>query len=227
MRLFHGVVFVILMCLPVASNAGQHLFIMDGQSNMFNVKPEIIFTPAMKAYYGDDNVVVVHNAGIGRAIRYWDEGGEMWLILTNKITTAVRGKTIDSVTFIFYQGEQDACEPNPASYESKLQSLFERMQSLFPNVRMNYVVTRLNDYNANEFIQALGQVTIRRIQEKICLNKGNYRMVDTDDLNGFANILHNYDYETLQKRYVDAVISMNPKRVEMPGVMYLLRKKRN
>jgi hypothetical protein len=226
MKLIYCVVFAIL-CFPVTSSAGIHFIAMDGQSNMYNVKPEIIFTPAMEAYYGKDNVTVVHNAGIGRAIRYWDEGGGMWTSLTNKISAAVRGKTIDSVTFIFYQGEQDACEPNPASYESKLQDLFDRMQALFPNIKMSYVVTRLNDYNANEFIQALGQVTIRKIQEKICIGRNNYRMVNTDDLNGFANILHNYDYETLQERYVDAVISMNPKRVEMPGVMYLLRKKKN
>ena len=55
-----------LMCLASVrgetENAGPHLFILSGQSNMAGLKPEESFTPAVEEAFGKKNVIVVKDA---------------------------------------------------------------------------------------------------------------------------------------------------------------------
>jgi hypothetical protein len=177
--------------------------------------PNEVFFPAMEKFHGEGNVIVAHEAMTGKAIAWWDDGQMMWTRLMWAVNAAVQGKTFDSVTFIWMQGKDDS--GNPIPYDGKLHALFDRMQALFPYTKMNYIVGRINDWDTRST-----WMRIREIQENICKDKSNFRLINTDDLNGPNDDLHNYGmYDVLAQRYVDAAISMNESKY-MPGVMYLL-----
>jgi len=54
-----------------AADAGKHLFILSGQSNMQGHRPEEAFTPAVEAALGKDRVIVVQDALGGQPIQRW------------------------------------------------------------------------------------------------------------------------------------------------------------
>ncbi|HSK13410.1 MAG TPA: sialate O-acetylesterase, partial [Phnomibacter sp.] len=108
-------------CMGYAQET-KHLFILSGQSNMVGSRPEESFLPLLEHEFGKQNVIVVKDAMGSQPIRRWYKN---WNILkddtTNtqpdlydlqmkKVTVAIKGQNIRTVTFIWMQGERDARE---------------------------------------------------------------------------------------------------------------------
>ena len=103
-----------------AAETGKHLFILSGQSNMQGHRPEEAFAPAMKAAFGEDKAIVLQDAMGGQPIQRWwkdwkspdaekpKQTGDLYDRLMGKVMLEIKGQTLNSVTFIWMQGERDA-----------------------------------------------------------------------------------------------------------------------
>lgn len=202
-------IFLLILVCPISSYSEQNLFILSGQSNMALLDPDITFIPIIKRHYGKSNTIFVHDAMGSQPISGWDEGGLMWITLTDKIKKVVKDKQLSSVTFIWMQGEAD--RQDASIYEYKLLDLFTRVAALFPNVKISYVVGRINDCAMHMYNPEW--VKIREIQERVCAENANYVMVNTDDLNGENNDIHMFGfYDILSERFAKAAIKLTKKR---------------
>lgn len=212
-----------LVCSPSASAADTpavHLILLSGQSNMANMDPARVFIPEVEKYYGAKNVVVVKVAQKGEPIRRWYkkwkitgdqnpvEIGDIYDRLLKETTTAMRGKSIKSVTLIWMQGERDAKEHLYGHYEEAFLGLLDQLKSDLQVKEIHYVIGRLSD-------AGLGKKdwdNIREIQQKLGAAGPRSAWVNTDDLNDDTtpskqNDLH-YSaagYDILANRYVEKV----------------------
>jgi len=102
------------------------LFILAGQSNMVYMDESKSFTPTIKKAFPGDEVIVVKYAQGGTPIRLWFKGwkapegadeswtkdkerqGSLYYTLMEKVKKAIEGKTPDTVSFVWMQGERDA-----------------------------------------------------------------------------------------------------------------------
>ena len=186
-----------------AADAGKvRLFVLAGQSNMQGVNPDAAFTPAVKQAFPNDDVVVVHYAEGGTPIRRWWKGwsgphdvsatgadqapGDLYLTLMTKVTTALAGRTPDTVVLAWMQGERDAKSGLSASYEQALKGLIQALRDDLKQPNMAVVIGRLSDHQkGREHWDA-----VRAIQEKVATQDPRGAWVDTDDLNGENNDLH-------------------------------------
>ncbi len=64
---------ILFLAAPLVSLAADpvHLFLLSGQSNMANLKPEQGYTPEIQKHFGADNGVIVKVAPKGQPIRRW------------------------------------------------------------------------------------------------------------------------------------------------------------
>ena len=98
-------------------NKGKHLFLLSGQSNMSRFKPKQWFTPGIHKALGAENVIVCFEAKGGQPISKWfkgwknsegetdSEAGQLYDALMEKMKKATDGSSIQSVTFVWMQGE--------------------------------------------------------------------------------------------------------------------------
>ena len=207
--------FVFIFLFSFINNAfcnDNHLFILSGQSNMAYLDPKGIFIPTVGMYYGDRNIIVVHDAEPAKSIVNWAEDAWLWERLVENVKLATSGKRVVTVTFIWMQGESDY--RYSFLYEDRLNNLLFRVKNLFPFAESFFVIGRITDYTPKDNIE--GWEEIRKIQENICNENENFLMINTDDLNGEDNGVHFDDnYDELAKRFADAAIKMNPRKVNL------------
>lgn len=200
-------VILIMLLIPLSSLAGQRLFILSGQSNMVMMDPTVVFIPLIEEHYGTENCIFVKDAEGGKSISNWDYGAWLWVRLTDKIIKSTTGHEIDTVTFIWMQGEADASFTGSSVYKNKLINLFTRVSNLFPTAKISYVVGRIDDWSLsanNPYWEK-----IRSIQQYSDSMFDRYEMVNTDDLNGVTNDIHMVgNYDVLAKRFADAAIKI-------------------
>lgn len=105
------------------ADSGKHLFILSGQSNMAGMNPDVSFTPTVTEAFGKDKVIIVKDAHGGQSIRNWSktnhefpppttgqvpkERGKLYDLLMTKVKAAIQGQSLESVTFVWMQGESD------------------------------------------------------------------------------------------------------------------------
>ncbi len=201
------------MGLAEANAPKVRLFILSGQSNMARLDPDISFTPAVKAAFPGDEVIVVKSAQGGQPIRRWykewtpPEGakvkgttkGDLYETLLAEVRKAIGGKTITAVTFIWMQGERDAKEKLSAVYGKSLQGLVEQLRADLGRKDVSVVIGRLSDFDLKDpHWQAVREAQVA------CAEKDPLAAwVDTDDLNGPGNALHytRPGYAELGKRF--------------------------
>ena len=121
------------------------LFILSGQSNMGGLRPHVSFTPAVKAAYPDDEVIVAWSAAGGQSIRRWykkwelpegakkagalnDPIGDKYRSLMKPVNLALKGRTPDTIAFVWMQGESDAGLGWHAAYEESLNGLIKEIR---------------------------------------------------------------------------------------------------
>lgn len=231
LKLFNILVAGLILISPLAY-AGKphavHLILLSGQSNMAHMDPSRVFIPEVEKHFGAENVVVVKVAQKGQPIRRWyknwivtgdqnpDQIGDLYEKLREETETAMSGKTIQSATLIWMQGERDAKESLSDHYEEAFLGILQQLKSDLEVKELNYVIGRLSD-------AGLGKEhwdKIREIQQKLGEADPHSAWVNTDDLNDDLkkkdgtplkpNNLHYSEegYDRLAKRYVEKVVEL-------------------
>ena len=197
-----------------------HLILLSGQSNMANLKPELVFTPEIHKHFGADQVVIVKVAQKSQPIRRWykqwtvtgDQNpaqiGDIYEQLMQQAKTALNGRPIKSVTLIWMQGERDAKESLSAHYEEAFLGLLAQIKTDLAVPKIHYIIGRLSD-------SGLGSKewdNIRAIQQKLGEAGPHSAWINTDDLNDEGtpsgkNDLHysKKGYDMLAERYAHKV----------------------
>lgn len=204
-----------------AAEKGKHLFILSGQSNMVLVNPNTSFTPAVKTAFAEDGVIVVKDAKGSQPIRRWykewkpadgiqpEGNGDLYDRLMAKVTTAIEGETIQSVTFVWMQGERDAKEKHGDVYAASLKGLVKQLATDLKREDINVVIGRINDRSMNNKSHP-HWTKIRDIQVEVAESFPKGAWVDTDDLNGPKNDIHAVEegYKTLGERFAREAIKL-------------------
>ena len=206
-----------------------HLFILSGQSNMAGLDPDASFTPAVERAFGKENVIVVKDAMGGQPIRRWykqwkpaqgDEPkatGDLYDRLMTKVRAAIEGKPIQTVTFVWMQGERDAREQHGQVYAASFRGLLDQLRVDLQRQDINFVIGRLSDFDMDN-TRYPHWTLIRQVQVALAEADPRGAWVDTDDLNDgqnrqgkpIANDLHYsvQGYETLGRRFAQKAVGL-------------------
>lgn len=193
---------IILCCFTLMISGcnpkGTHLFILSGQSNMAGLDPEISFIPKIHERYGAENAIVVKDAEGGQPIRRWYEDwkpaqgsepeatGDLYDQLMEKVHAAIEGRRIQTINFLWMQGERDAREEHGDVYKMSLEGLVDQLESDLGRSGINVVIGRLSDFDmANETYPHWTRV--RDAQVAFAESRPNTAWVNTDDLNDGVN----------------------------------------
>lgn len=179
-----------------------HLFILSGQSNMTGGLKSG-FSRVVEDHFGKDNVTVVHHCKSGRGIRFWDEDyrfpkdyrfpgkgppsartkqqhGEVYEPLLTLVREAIEGKSHDTMTFIWMQGESDGMRGLGAVYEESFVRLLGRLEIDLRRKEIGFVIGRINDVPLNGPTAAYWR-QVRAAQVKLANNAPNGDWIDTDE----------------------------------------------
>lgn len=185
---------------PQAEEPGRHLFILSGQSNMRKPLPNA-FWEAVSEVFGKDKVLVVTAAWPSQPIRNWyknwtppegmepgdlSKNGQLYDRLINLVERKVGDKKIDSVTYVWMQGEADADKGWGAVYEQSFLGVLEQIKQDLKVEDVNFVIGRINDYWTDEEQFPDGDL-VRSVQQKLGEEHDNGAWVNTDDLNTGLN----------------------------------------
>ena len=211
--------FLYLSCLHTnANDAGKHLFLLSGQSNMKRFQHKQFFTPAVQAAYGANNVIVIKNAEGGQPISKWykawtsgsgeqpEKTGQLYDSLIENIKEETTGIKIKSVTFIWMQGEADVKAGNVDVYAKSFKGLLGQLEKDLNRKDINIIIGRLSDFGLKNRSNPTWE-EMREVQMKLGNENPRACWVDTDDLNGKKNSLHYVrpeGYRKLGERYVEA-----------------------
>lgn len=216
-----GIVGMVIAGAGIGAEAGGklHLFILSGQSNMAGLDPNVSFTPAVKAAFSNDTVLVVKDAASGQPIMRWYKNwkapggaevagarGDLYDRMMTKVNAALEGRKPATVSFVWMQGERDAKMGWQAVYADSLRGLLAQLQADLKHQDINMVIGRISD-NGNG---RPGWDAVRKIEVEVAESLPRGRWVDTDDLNGPNNDLH-YDsqgYAELGKRFAEKAIAL-------------------
>ena len=193
---------------------------------MAGLKPETSFTPAVEKAFGKDQVIVVKDAQSGCPIRRWVKDwkpapqkpfkadkkphGDLYDRLMGKVKPAIEGQEIESVTFVWMQGERDAKEGHGAVYATSFASLIEQLRSDLHRKDLTFVIGRISDHGIKGGREIPDWPVVRDAQVKVAESDPLGAWVDTDDLNGANDGLH-YDgpgYVTMGERFAEAAIKL-------------------
>jgi len=219
-----GIIFTFIIisnsCTPKTEN-GTHLFILSGQSNMANLDPSISFKPNLENLLSKENIIIVKYALGSQPIYRWykewtyengmkpENSGDLYDSLMRKVTKAIKGKKIKSVTFVWMQGERDAKLKYGDAYEKSLVGLIKQLSDDLQWNELNVVIGRLNDYSMDNNTHPHWTV-VRETQVKVAESIKRGGWVDTDDLNGVKNDIHCTEegYFILGERFANKAITI-------------------
>jgi hypothetical protein len=220
---------VLCSTVALADETGKHLFVLSGQSNMQGHQPDEAFTPAVAKALGADRVIVVQDALGGQPIQRWYKGwkspdgqspqstGDLYDRLMGKVQSEIEGQTLETVTFIWMQGERDAKMKWGEVYEASLEGLYKQFSEDIGRNDVNFVIGRLSDFDLENQKYPHWSM-IREIQAKVAEANSRFAWIDTDDLNdgvnrrgkAIENDLH-YSaegYKTLGRRFAESALKL-------------------
>ena len=193
---------------------------------MVGLKPEVSFTPAVEKEFGKDHVIVVHDAQSGSPIRNWVKDwkpeagknvkagkqpmGHLYERLMGKVKPAIAGQEIETVTFVWMQGERDAKEGHGAVYAKSFMMLIDQLKTDLKRKDISFVIGRISDHGIKNGMDIPDWPVVREAQVKVAGADSHGAWVDTDDLNGARDGLH-YDasgYAKLGERFAEAAIHL-------------------
>jgi hypothetical protein len=197
-------IFSLVLLLSVnAEENEKHLFILSGQSNMANLKPELSFIPAVEAAFGKDNVIVVKDAQGGQSIRRWyknwagpqpdpnsetgisprtndmpGKAGDLYDRLMAKVNKQLAGTKPTTVTFVWMQGESDTNGEEQANiYKESLLGLLKQLREDMKRDDIYFVIGRLSRFKKDSNWE-----TVRKAQVEVAESSPRGAWIDTDDL---------------------------------------------
>ncbi len=195
---------------------------------MSGVNPKKSFTPVVEKEFGKSNVIVVKDAEGDEPIRRWykdwlpedgsppGETGDLYDRLMAKVAEATEGVEIQTVTFVWMQGEKDATNQNGALYAGSLRGLLGQLSGDLGREDVNFVIGRLSDWH-NPHRQE-DWAMVREAQVEVAEESPRGAWVDTDDLNNGVNrkgkemkdTLHYTPagYQTLGVRFAEEAIEL-------------------
>ena len=148
-----------ISCFSVtAADAGKHLFLLSGQSNMSRFQHKQFFIPAVQAAYEADKVIIIKNAQGGQPISKWykawtsskgekpKETGQLYDSLIESVKEKTAGVQIKSVTFIWMQGEADVKAGNVYVYAKSFRGLLGQLEKDLNRKDINIIIGRLSDF---------------------------------------------------------------------------------
>jgi len=216
--------FCLVLCSLVAAASaadGKHLFILSGQSNMWALNPDLSFTPTVQKEFGADNVIVVKKAWGGCPISQWYKqwkpnpnaavakgNGKYYDLLMVDVNEAIKGKKIDTVTFVWMQGEFDANRGRHNAYEDSLTGLIKQFGDDMKREDLNFVIGRISDWGLHR--KPAPWKIVRKAQVAVAEKSPRGEWIDTDDLNGPENGLHmtQKGYVEMGKRFAGKAIKL-------------------
>ena len=164
-----------------------HLFLCSGQSNMKNLDLSVSFTPTLKKAFPGDEIIVVKAAYGGRAIARWVPRGKIYKELLEKAKAATKGKAVDTVSFIWMQGERDhQQDETTAAYKTNLEKLYGQLTEDLKRSDIRWVIGRLSDAR----VGTPNWDKIRETQVEVADAQPLAAWIDTDDLNGPNDGVH-------------------------------------
>ncbi|QGJ70374.1 Hypothetical protein PBC10988_20690 [Planctomycetales bacterium 10988] len=197
-------------------SAKTRLFLLSGQSNMARLDPDISFTPTLRRAFPDDELIVVKVAFGGRPIARWVPRGMIYKQLLAKTKKAIAGKEMDTITFVWMQGERDHQQNETTkTYKANLQTLYKQLTEDFDREDIHWVIGRLSDAR----LGTPNWDTIRKVQVEVAESNPLADWVDTDDLNGPKNEVHcpPEGYKTMGRRFAQAAINLINESAPMPS----------
>ncbi len=165
---------------------------------MAGLDPNSSFTPAVTEAFGADNVIVVKHAQGGQPIRRWDKQwvatdgqnakqiGDLYDQLMTKTREAIGDQPMQSVTFVWMQGERDAREQLADLYVDSFNRVVAQLKSDLGHDRINVVIGRLSDFDMNNETYP-HWTRMRELQVSYADENSRVEWVDTDDLNDGVN----------------------------------------
>ena len=209
----------------LAQEAGKHLFLLSGQSNMARFKHTQLFNPAISKALGEDNVIVVRVAQGGQPISKWykewksskgevdPKKGAIYDKLMTETKEAISAQKISTVTFIWMQGEADSKAGNGDVYLKSLKGLQKQLEDDLGRTDINFVIGRLSDsgfFKKGTIPRENPQwAEVQKAQMDFAEQNPRAYWIDTDDFNGEKNELHYIKpegYEQLGKAYVETAL---------------------
>ena len=215
-----------------AKKTERHLFILSGQSNMTGGL-KVGFAQKVEDTYGKENVVVVHHSKSGRGIRFWDkdyrfpEGyrfpgkgvpsdrskqqhGQEYGPLIGRVREAIEGKSFDTVTFVWMQGESDGGRGLGPVYEESFLRLLRRIKEDLERKDLGFVIGRINNSRTND----PNWKYVREVQVKLAKDAEHGAWIDTDDLSDSEHGVHfpKENYSKLGHRFAEKAIDLIRKR---------------
>ncbi|TSA41281.1 MAG: acetyl xylan esterase [Methylococcaceae bacterium] len=200
-----------------------HLFILAGQSNMARLNPELSFVPTLKNALPNDQLLFIKDAKGGQAIRQWrkdtapqkgnasaENNGKLYQKLVHKIMRQLHSSPIDTITFIWMQGERDAQERLSAQYGYELSEMINQLKHDTGRNDLNVVLGRLTDFGLKRRKVNYDWEQIRHLQVDYAEHTPHTTWVDTDDLNGANDDLHLTPdgYYLLGERFAHAALKL-------------------
>ncbi|MFK7790902.1 MAG: sialate O-acetylesterase [Phycisphaeraceae bacterium] len=159
------------------------------------------FRQCVEDVFGKDKVLVTAYAKPSQPIKQWykdwqppegiedakpETNGSLYEGLINVTRRAIREQPIDTVTYIWMQGEADAGKGWGSVYEKSFLGVLDQLKEDLAIEDINFVVGRINDYWSDAERFPDGQL-VRRIQQKLGEENTNGDWINTDDLNRGVN----------------------------------------
>ena len=182
-------VVTLLLLLPAidAAEEGKHLFILSGQSNMKHMKPGPFFN-AVREEFGNGNIAVVKDDQSGQPISRWykkwesirgekpapEKTGDLYDRLMKKVNAVARKNKIQTVTFVWMQGESDARKDGEV-YADSLKGLMNQLKTDLGRNDLNFVIGRISDHNKVNPEKCLHWDMIRKIKDGIHYTAEGYK----------------------------------------------------
>ena len=165
------------------------------------------FQQCVEKVLGKDKVIVVRVGWPSQPIKMWckawappegmldplpEKNGSSYDTLIKSTQKAISGKQIDSVTYIWMQGEEDARMGWGSVYEKSFNGVLEQLKQDLKVTEINYVVGRINDYWTTGKGLKDGDL-VRATLVKLGETGANAAWINTDDLNKGVNPWGGYD----------------------------------
>ena len=239
MKLLSIAILISLLSAPNADadEEGKHLFILSGQSNMTHMKAAPFFN-AVREEFGNGKVAVVKDDQSGQPISRWykkwksikgekpapERTGDLYDRLMKKVKAVTSKNKIQTVTFVWMQGETDARRDGEV-YKASLEGLMEQLCDDLGRKDLNFVLGRLSDHNKTQPKKWLHWDLIREIQVEMAESSPRGAWVDTDDLNDVTdkkgnrkdNVHYTKDgYKLLSQRFAEKAIALVKKCTDKP-----------
>ncbi|MBT4901009.1 MAG: hypothetical protein HON54_03760, partial [Verrucomicrobia bacterium] len=170
---------------------------------------------------------VVHHCKSGRGIRFWDKDykfpdnyrfpgkgvpsertklqhGQEYGPLIEKAREAFAGKSFDTVTFVWMQGESDGMRGLGPAYEKSFLRLLGRIKKDLNRKDVTFVIGRINDSHMRD----PNWKAMRDVQVKLAEDTDHGAWINTDDLSEPEHGVHfpRENYQKLGQRFAEKAI---------------------